>query len=105
MMAYGPVRLSYNPPFSACFLSRNNVSACFFSEANGAYSRKRLRWEPPSTKHGEWFASTFVLPTVHVIQFQASTSQHSSTMEVMYKTMTDSSMLALQFYNMMIEYP
>jgi hypothetical protein len=70
-----------------------------------AYSRKRLLWEPPSTKHGEWFASKFVLPTVPVIQFQASTSQHSSTMEVMYKTMIDSSMLALQFYNMMIEDP
>jgi len=39
-----------------------------------AYSRKRLLWEPPSTKHGEWFASTFVLPTVPVIQFQAFTS-------------------------------
>ena len=51
-----------------------------------AYSRKRLLWEPPSTKHGEWFASTFVLPTVPVIQFQASTSQHSSAMKVMYKT-------------------
>ena len=44
---YGHVRLSYNPYFSACFfsrnsiflsqqISRNSVSACFFSEANGA---------------------------------------------------------------------
>jgi len=45
---FGPVRFSYNPYFSACFFSRNrvflsqqirrnNVSACFFSEANGAF--------------------------------------------------------------------
>ena len=43
----GPVRLSYNPYFSACFFSRNNIFlsqqisrnsilAYFFSEANGA---------------------------------------------------------------------
>jgi len=41
-----PVRFSYNPSFSACFfsrnsvflsqqISRNSVSVCFFSEANG----------------------------------------------------------------------
>ena len=47
----GPVRFSYNPSFSACFfirnsiflsqqISRNNISTCFFSEANGA--RKAL---------------------------------------------------------------
>ena len=45
---YVPVRFSYNPYFSACFfyrnsvflsqrISRNSVSACFFSEANGPY--------------------------------------------------------------------
>ena len=44
---FGPVRLSDNPYFSACFFSRNSiflsqqihrnsVSACFFSEANRA---------------------------------------------------------------------
>ena len=43
----GPVRFSYNPYFSAYFfrrnsiflsqqISQNNVSTCFFSEANGA---------------------------------------------------------------------
>ena len=41
----GPVRFSYNPKFSTCFfsrnsvflsqqISRNSISACFFSEAN-----------------------------------------------------------------------
>jgi len=46
----GPVRLSYNPSFSACFFSRNSiflsqqisgnsVSTCFFSKANGAYKK------------------------------------------------------------------
>jgi len=46
----GPVRLCYNPYFSACFFSRNSiflsqqisqnsVSACFFSEAKEAKSR------------------------------------------------------------------
>ena len=44
---YQTVRFSYNPSFSACFfsrnsvflsqqISRNSVSICFFSEANGA---------------------------------------------------------------------
>ena len=55
----GPVRLSYNLSFSACFfsrnsvflsqqISRNNVSACFFSEANGAFllSEKTLIFPP-----------------------------------------------------------
>ena len=43
----GPICSSYNPSFSACFfsqnniflsqqISRNSVSACFFSEANEA---------------------------------------------------------------------
>jgi len=47
----GPVRFSYNPYFLACFfsrknvflsqqISRNSVSACFFSEANGAVKKK-----------------------------------------------------------------
>ena len=45
--AIGPVHLSYNPYFSAYFfswisvflsqqVSRNSVSVCFFSKANGA---------------------------------------------------------------------
>ena len=44
---YSPVRFFYNPSFSACFfsqnsvflsqqISRNSVSACFFSDANEA---------------------------------------------------------------------
>ena len=54
----GPVRLSYNPYFLACFFNRNsvflskqirwnNVSACFFNEANGALESSWLgpwRW-------------------------------------------------------------
>ena len=47
----GHVRFSYNPYFSACFfsrnsvflsqqISRNSVSSCFFSEANGAIIKK-----------------------------------------------------------------
>ena len=41
MMHFGPVRLSYNSYFSACFFSWNSVflsqqTAGFFSEANGA---------------------------------------------------------------------
>ena len=34
---HGLVRFSYNPSFSGYFFSRNSISACFFSEANGAY--------------------------------------------------------------------
>ena len=51
------VRLSYNPPFSACFFSRNSVflsqqisqnsvSVCFFSKANRANDRPRPRSGP-----------------------------------------------------------
>ena len=46
-----PICFSYNPSFSACFfsrssvflsqqISRNSVSACFFSEVNGAIAQK-----------------------------------------------------------------
>ena len=48
-------RFSYNPSFSACFfsrnsvflsqqISRNSVSACFFSKANGAYHWHHHFW-------------------------------------------------------------
>jgi len=51
----GPVRWSYNPYFSACFfsrnsvflsqqISRNSISTCFFSEANGANIANSLFW-------------------------------------------------------------
>ena len=55
--------------------------------------------------YSECFASTVVLPMVPVIQFQAYPSLNSKTMEVMYKTLTNSSMLALQFYNLTVEDP
>jgi len=35
-MEHCHVRFSYNPSFSAYFFSQNSVSACFFSEENGA---------------------------------------------------------------------
>jgi hypothetical protein len=55
--------------------------------------------------YSECFASTIMLPMVHVIQSQAHPSLNSKTMEVMYKTLTNSSILALQFYNLMVEDP
>jgi len=55
--------------------------------------------------YSECFASTVVLPMVPVIQFQAYPSLNSKTMEVMYKTLTNSSMLALQLYNLTVEDP
>ena len=54
--------------------------------------------------YSEWFASTFVLSIVPVIQFQASPSQNSKTMEVM-PCMMGSTLLVLQFYNLVIEDP
>lgn len=68
-------------------------------------SRTRLIWDPPSTKHGEWYAPPFVLSTVPVLHFQASTSQNSRTVKVTYKRMAGCIILELQFYHMMIEDP
>ena len=54
---HGPIHLSYNPYISAYFFSRNSifllqqisqnsVSACFFSEANGAASFRNVARDP-----------------------------------------------------------
>ena len=51
---HGLIRLSYNPYFSACFfsrdsvflsqqISRNSISPCFFSEANGAFELREYK--------------------------------------------------------------
>jgi len=78
-----PVRFSYNPSFSVCFfsrniiflsqqISRNSVSACFFSESNGAV-----------LKHMTQFAAY-----VQYLNYESSFLNHGKTMLISLTSMT-----------------